>query len=158
MDRLKQNEEDLHFMEEALKEAELAYAKGEVPVGAVIVKDHTIIARAHNTRETAFSAIAHAEVSAIAEACRLLNGWRLEGCTIYVTLEPCTMCAGAIVNARIPRVVFGAKDAVMGAMGSVLQITKYPLFVPESVESGILEDACGALMSRFFKERRNREW
>ena len=145
---------DLDFMRMALEEAEIAYGLGEVPVGAVIVRDGAVIARGHNTRETAFSAIGHAEISAIEEACRALRGWRLEDCTLYVTLEPCPMCAGAIVNARIPRVVFGASDASMGAMGSVIRITRYPLPSRPSVLSGILEEECGALLSRFFRERR----
>lgn len=145
---------DLEFMCEALREAEIAYALGEVPVGAVIVRNGEIVSRGHNTRETEYRATAHAEISAIEAACRALHGWRLEDCTLYVTLEPCPMCAGAIVNARIPRVVFGAFDASMGAMGSVLQITKYPLPARPVVQGGILEESCGALLSRFFAERR----
>ena len=142
------------FMREALKEAELAYQLGEVPVGAVIVQNGRIIARGHNTRETEFSAIAHAEISAIRAACEALHGWRLQDCTLYVTLEPCPMCAGAIINARIPNVVFGAWDASMGAMGSVLKITKYPLPSKPTVVAGVLERECGELLSRFFKDRR----
>ena len=147
---------DLLFMKEALKEARLAYEKGEVPVGAVIVHHGEIISRAHNTRETEFSAIAHAEVTAIREACKTLHGWRLEDCTLYVTLEPCPMCAGSIVSARIPRVVFGAWDASMGAMGSVMQITKYPLPCKPTVTAGVLERECGALLSDFFMARRSK--
>jgi tRNA(adenine34) deaminase len=147
---------DLLFMKEALKEAAIAYEKGEVPVGAVMVHNGEIISRAHNTRETEFSAIAHAEVTAIREACRVLHGWRLEECTLYVTLEPCPMCAGAIINARIPRVVFGAWDASMGAMGSVLQMTKYPLPSKPCIVSGVLESECGALLSDFFEKRRGK--
>lgn len=143
-----------NFMREALKEAELAYQLGEVPVGAVIVQNGQIIARGHNTRETEFSAIAHAEISAIRAACETLHGWRLQDCTLYVTLEPCPMCAGAIINARIPNVVFGAWDASMGAMGSVLKITKYPLPSRPTVVAGVLERECGELLSRFFKDRR----
>ena len=145
---------DLDFMRVALEEAEIAYELGEVPVGAVIVRDGAIIAKGHNTRETAFSAIGHAEISAIESACRTLHCWRLEDCTLYVTLEPCPMCAGAIVNARIPHVVFGASDASMGAMGSVIQITKYPLPSRPRATAGVLETECGALLSRFFRERR----
>ena len=141
-------------MREALREAEIAYALGEVPVGAVIVKDGQVIARAHNTRETEFSAIAHAETTVIRMASELLRGWRLENCTLYVTLEPCPMCAGAIINARIPHVVFGAWDASMGAMGSVLQITKYPLPSKPEITAGVLESECRTLLSRFFRERR----
>ena len=149
-----QNPTDILYMREALREAELAYQLGEVPVGAVIVRGGEILARAHNTRETEHSAIAHAETTAIRNACERLGGWRLEDCTLYVTLEPCPMCAGAIVNARIPRVVFGAYDASMGAMGSVLQITKYPLPSRPQITDRILEDECGALLTRFFRAKR----
>ena len=147
---------DIEYMREALKEAEIAYALGEVPVGAVIVRNGEIVSRAHNVRETEFSAIAHAEILAIDRACRMLHGWRLSDCTLYVTLEPCTMCAGAIVNARIPRIVYGASDASMGAMGSVLQITRYPLPSTPVTEHGVLEAECGELLSRFFSERRSK--
>ncbi len=148
--------EDVEYMKEALKEAEIAYALHEVPVGAILVRDGEIIARAHNTRETAFSAIAHAEVTAISSACEKLRGWRLEGCTLYVTLEPCPMCAGAIINARIPRVVFGASDASMGAISSVMRITRYPLPFTPSVCGGLLENECGAILTRFFREKREK--
>lgn len=148
--------EDVDYMREALREAEIAYELGEVPVGAVLVRDGEIITRAHNTRETAFSAIAHAEITAIATACEVLHGWRLDGCTLYVTLEPCPMCAGAIINARIPRVVFGATDASMGAMGSVLRLTRYPLSFTPLVSSGVLASECGAILTRFFREQRKK--
>lgn len=149
-----QYEDDVFYMREALKEAELAYAHGEVPVGAVLVRNGEILARAHNTRETEHSAIAHAETTAIQMACELVRAWRLNECTLYVTLEPCPMCAGAIVNARVPRVVFGAWDASMGAMGSVLQITKYPLPFLPSAEGGVLEAECSSILTRFFREQR----
>ena len=142
------------FMREALKEAELAYLEGEVPVGAVLVKDGEIIARAHNTRESSFSATAHAETTAIAAACEVLHGWRLSDTTLYVTLEPCPMCAGAIVNARVPRVVFGAYDASMGAMGSVLDLVRYPLPFTPTVTGGLLKQECGTLLTRFFDDQR----
>ncbi len=143
-------------MREAIREAELAYREGEVPVGAVVVRNGEIIARAHNTRESSYSAIAHAETTAIASACARLGGWRLSDCTLYVTLEPCPMCAGAIVNARVPRVVFGALDASMGAMGSVLNMVRYPLPFTPTVTHGVLEQDCGALLTRFFVEQRRK--
>ena len=147
-------EADERFMREAAEEASIAFSLGEVPVGAVIVKDGEIIARGHNTREIEHSAIAHAEISAITEACRLLGDWRLTGCTLYVTLEPCPMCAGAIISARIPRVVFGAYDATMGAFGSVLQMARYPLPARPKIESGLFTEEAQAMMSAFFKKQR----
>ena len=145
---------DEKYMREALKEAELAYLEGEVPVGAVLVRNGEVIARSHNTREASFSATAHAETMAIASACEALHGWRLSDTTLYVTLEPCPMCAGAIVNARIPRVVFGAYDTSMGAMGSVLNLVRYPLPFKPTVTGGLLEQECGTLLTRFFEEQR----
>ena len=115
-------EEDIKYMDEALKLAEEAAAEGEVPVGCVIVRNGQIVGRGRNRRETAKTALGHAEIEAIRQACETLGGWRLWDCTLYVTLEPCPMCAGAIVNARIPRVVFGAEDAKCGACGSVCDI------------------------------------
>ena len=147
-------EADERFMREALKEAEIAFSLGEVPVGAVIVRHGKMIARGHNTRETEHSAIAHAEVSAISAACRLLGDWRLTDCTLYVTLEPCPMCAGSIINARIPRVVFGAPDASMGAFGSVLQMARYPLPARPKIESGLFTAEAQTMMSDFFKQQR----
>ena len=124
--------EDERYLAEALALAREAAAAGEVPVGCVIVRDGTVVGRGRNRREEGRNALAHAEIEAIAQACGTLGGWRLTGCTLYVTLEPCTMCAGAILNARIPRVVIGTKDARAGAMGSVLNLPAYPLgFVPE---------------------------
>ena len=145
---------DRFFMKEAIEEAKKAALAGEVPVGAVIVRDGKIIARAHNMRETEKNALCHAEVIAINEACRALGGWRLFDCELYVTLEPCPMCAGAIVNSRIKRVVYGAKDAKAGAMGSVININSYPLNHKCETVSGVLADECAKLLSDFFLLRR----
>ncbi len=142
------------FMLAALDEAKLAAELGEVPVGAVIVKDDKIIASAHNTRETEKNAIHHAEMLAISKACRVLGGWRLVGCEMYVTLEPCPMCAGAIVNARIPLVVYGAKDSKAGALGSVFDIFSYPLNFKSEVVSDVCAEESRELLQSFFKIRR----
>ena len=143
------------YMEEAIKEAWKAFHKGDVPVGAVIVKDGVIIARAHNLREANHSAIAHAELLAIDEACKELGSWRLLDCELYVTLEPCPMCAGAIINSRIKSVYYGAYDEKGGACGSVTNLFKKGLFnhTPEVYE-GIMEDACKEPLSEFFKNMR----
>lgn len=145
---------DEHYMTEALAEARRAAALGEVPVGAVIVCDGEIVARAHNRRETDRMATAHAELLAIEQACRALGGWRLSRCALYVTLEPCPMCAGAIVNARVGRVVFGAKDAKGGAMGSVLCMNAYPLNHKPTVEQGLCEKDCADVLRCFFERKR----
>lgn len=147
---------DVRFMKEALAEARLAAEAGEVPVGAVIVRDGTVIARAHNTRETEKNALHHAEVLAIDAACRALGGWRLTDCTLYVTLEPCPMCGGAILNARVGRVVYGAKDASMGVFGSVLNYNAYPLGYKPAVTVGVCAEESRALMQSFFEEARKR--
>ena len=143
------------YMLEALKEAEKAALLGEVPVGAVIVRDGEIIARAHNLRETEKNALCHAETSAIESACRILGGWRLIRCTLYVTLEPCPMCAGAIINARIPAVIYGAKDPKAGAFGSVINLNSYPLNHKTIVFEGIMERECREILVNFFKLKRN---
>ena len=142
------------YMQMALKEARLAALEGEIPVGAVIVKDGEVIASAHNNREATGDATGHAEALAIREACRILGGWHLEKCTLYVTLEPCPMCMGAIINSRLGKVVFGAKDAKAGACGSVIDLRNYPLNHKPIVESGFMKDECAAVLSDFFKERR----
>ncbi len=142
------------FMEAALALAEEAAAAGEVPVGCVIERGGEIIGRGRNRREADRNALAHAEIEAIGEACRTLGGWRLSGCTLYVTLEPCPMCAGAIVNARIPRVVYGAKDARAGAMGSVIHVNSYPLNHKAEIEVGIMEKECAEILREFFRKRR----
>ena len=142
--------EDEAFMREALALAETAAAAGEVPVGAVIVRDGRIIARGYNRREAGQNAAAHAELSAIEAACQTVGGWRLHGCTLYVTLEPCPMCAGAIINARLDRVVYGAKDEKAGACGSVVNLFEMGFNHRPILKSGILEKECGAVLSRFF--------
>ena len=142
------------FMRQALDLAREAAEDGEVPVGCVIVRGGEVISRGRNRREVGRSALAHAEIEAIDGACRALGGWRLCGCTLYVTLEPCPMCAGAIVNARIPRVVYGAKDARAGAMGSLLNVNAYPLNHKADVESGVMGGECAAVLREFFKKRR----
>lgn len=143
--------DDLYYMSEALAEARLAAEIDEVPVGAVIVRDGEIIARAHNLRETEKNALCHAETMAVNAACRALGGWRLPRCTLYVTLEPCPMCAGAIVNSRIKRVVYGAKDTKAGAFGTVLDLNDFPLNHKPEIVSGVCEEECAALLSDFFK-------
>lgn len=146
--------EDIQFMEEALALARLSGAEGEVPVGCVIVRDHQIVGRGRNRREQVRNALSHAEIEAIQDACRNLNGWRLWDCTLYVTLEPCPMCAGAIINARIPRVVYGASDSKCGACGGVCDLFSMNFNHHPTVEKGVLEEEAAALMTRFFQELR----
>ena len=148
--------QDERFMKEALVEAEQAFALGEVPVGAVVVKDGKIIARGHNRRETDRVATAHAELLAMEEACRVLGSWRLSDCTLYVTLEPCPMCAGTAINARVGRVVYGAKDAKAGAMGSVFSVNAYPLNHKVDLTVGVLEAECREILQRFFEGKRKK--
>ncbi len=145
------------FMTRALELASIACAQGEVPVGAVVVKDGKIIGEGYNMREQKSNALSHAETEAIGAACTALGDWRLDGCTIYVTLEPCPMCAGAIVNARIREVVFGAYDLNMGCMDSVTNIANLPFAAGTTVYGGIREDECKALLTEFFKGVRNDE-
>lgn len=149
-------EADIRFMKEALKEAENAAALGEVPVGAVLVKDGEILCRCHNLRETGKRATAHAELLCIENGCDLLGGWRLTGCTLYVTLEPCPMCAGAIVNARVSRVVYGAKDFRAGAFGSLLDLSSLPLGFRPEIESGVLREEALELLRTFFEKKRQK--
>ena len=146
--------EDLQFMDEALALAREAAAEGEVPVGCVIVRKGEIVGRGRNRREKVRNALCHAEIEAINDACRALNGWRLWECTLYVTLEPCPMCAGAIVNARIPRVVFGASDVKCGACGSVCDLFSMEFNHHPKVEKGIREEEAAALMTVFFQNLR----
>lgn len=146
------------FMLEAIKEAKKAYAKEEVPIGAVIVKDNKIIARAHNLRETSKQACNHAEILAIQKACKKLEAWRLENCDIYVTLEPCPMCAGAMINARIKNLYIGAMDAKGGAVGSKLNLLKdYKFNHTVNVYNNIHTEECSKILQEFFKELRNKK-
>ena len=146
--------EDLDFMREALALARKAAERGEVPVGCVIVRGQEIVGRGYNRRETDKSALAHAEIQAIDQACRTLGGWRLWECTLYVTLEPCAMCAGAILNARIPRVVYGASDRKFGACGSVCSLFSMDFNHHPQVEAGLLEEESRALLQDFFRNLR----
>ena len=141
-------------MKKAYHQAMRARDIGEVPVGAVIVKDGKIIARAFNKREKDKDAVAHAELSAIRKACKKLGGWRLSGCTLYVTLEPCVMCAGAIINARIDRVVIATKDPKAGAMGSVTDVNALPLNHKAEVTYGVMEQECSDILKQFFAKLR----
>ena len=145
---------DEYFMREAMRLAEEARALDEVPVGAVAVRDGEIIARAYNTRERSRCATHHAEIRAIEGACRALGGWRLPGVTLYVTMEPCAMCAGAIVNARIPRVVYGAPDLRFGAFGSLIDLSEVPLNHKPEVTGGVLGDECRDMLSNYFRTKR----
>ena len=143
------------FMKEALKEAKKAYDKLEVPVGAVIVKDGKIIARAHNLKETKYDTTKHAEILAIQKASKKLKSWRLIDCEMYVTLEPCSMCAGAMINSRIKKVYIGANDEKTGAVGSVLNLfNDYTFNHKVETETGIMEKECQEILTQFFKELR----
>lgn len=142
------------FLEIALKEAKKAYAKLEAPIGAVIVKDGEIIAKAHNLREKEQSALAHAEILAIKKACKKLNSWRLDGCEMYVTLEPCAMCAGAITQARISKVYFGARDEKNGCVGSIANIFEDVPTTHRVEHEYIQNKECSKILSKFFKELR----
>ena len=143
-------------MRAAIEEAKIAASIGEVPIGAVVVRDGEIIARAHNERETGKDATRHAEIIAIERACAALGGWRLIGCDLYVTLEPCPMCAGATVNARVVRVVYGATDLRAGAFGSIINLNDYPLNHKPEIVRGVLADECLEPIQAFFKERRKK--
>ncbi|MCI8344593.1 MAG: nucleoside deaminase [Clostridia bacterium] len=146
------------FMKEAIKEARKAYNKLEVPVGAVIVKDGQIIARAHNLKECKKDTTKHAEILAIQKASKKLEAWRLLGCEMYVTLEPCTMCAGAIIQARVGKLYIGAMDYKTGACGSVLNVLEdYQFNHKVEYETGILKEECENVLQEFFKELRNKK-
>ena len=146
--------QDQKFMDEALRLAREAAADGEVPVGCVIVRGEEIVGRGRNRRETEKTALGHGEIEAIADACKNLGGWRLWDCTLYVTLEPCPMCAGAIINARIPRVVFGARDAKCGACGSVCNLFEMEFNHHPAVEQGVGEAEAAQLLQDFFRDLR----
>ena len=143
------------YMRLALDEAEEAARLDEVPVGCVVVRRGEIIARAHNTRETGKCALDHAELLAIRDACRAAGGWRLNDTTLYVTLEPCPMCAGAILNARIDRVVIGARDPRFGAFGSLFDLNALPLNHKTELTDGVLADESAELLSSFFRRKRS---
>ncbi len=145
------------FMKEALKEAKKAYEKEEVPVGCVIVKDGKIIARAHNLKETKYDTTKHAEILAIQKASKKLKSWRLIDCDMYVTLEPCSMCAGAIINSRIRKIYYGASDEKTGAIGSVFNLLEdYKFNHKVEYQSGVLQEECEEILKEFFKYLRKR--
>lgn len=147
-------EQDEYFMSVAIQLAREAAEEGEVPVGAVIVKNGEIIGKGRNRREIAKNALAHAELEAINEACRKLGGWQLVNCTMYVTLEPCPMCAGAIINSRIDRLVQGAYNPKAGSCGSIVNLFTLPYNHHPQVDSGVLEDECASVLKHFFKKLR----
>lgn len=145
------------YMKEALKQAKKAYALGEVPIGCVIVHEGKIIGRGYNRRNTDKNTLSHAEITAIRKASKIIGDWRLEECTLYVTLEPCQMCAGAIVQARIPEVVMGCMNPKAGCAGSILNILEMPQFNHQvTVSRGILEEECSEMLKTFFTELRER--
>lgn len=149
--------EDETYMREAIRQAKKAWKLQEVPIGCVIVKDGKILARGYNRRNTDKNTLAHAELLAIRRASRAVGDWRLEECTMYITLEPCQMCAGAIVQARIPRVVIGSRNPKAGCAGSILNLLQMPAFNHQvELTEHILEEECSALLKNFFKELRER--
>lgn len=149
---------DETFMLEAIKEAKKAELQGEVPIGAVLVYDGEIIGRGSNVRESTQSVLSHAEIVALEEGSKNLASWRLEGCTLYVTLEPCPMCAGALVQARIDRVVYGASDPKSGCAGTIMNLLQVDAFNHQvSVTGGVLAGECGSLISNFFKKLRGKK-
>ena len=151
-------ETDEKFMREALRQAQKAYELDEVPIGCVIVHDGKIIARGYNRRNTDKSTLSHAELNAIRKAAKKIGDWRIEECTIYVTLEPCPMCAGAIVQARIPRCVIGCMNPKAGCAGSVLNILRTPGFNHQvELTTGVLEEECSEMLKRFFRDLRIRD-
>lgn len=149
---------DIHFMKLAIGQAKKATKINEVPIGCVIVYDGKIIGRGYNRRNTDKTTLGHAEITAIKKASRYMQDWRLEGCTLYVTLEPCQMCAGAIIQARIPRVVIGSMNSKAGCAGSVLNILQMPQFNHQAeVVRGVCEEQCSTMLSSFFKELREKK-
>ena len=147
---------DEEYMRAAIAEAEKAFSEGEVPVGAVIVRGNEIVASGRNRRETGKNALYHAELEAIDNACKALGGWRLPGCALYVTLEPCPMCAGAIINSRIERVVFGAYDKKAGSVRSIVRLFDLPYNHRPEVKGGVCGDECAVLLSEFFRHLREK--
>ena len=148
---------DEFYMKEAISLAKAARDIDEVPVGALVVANGEIISKAYNTRERSKCATHHAEILAIEEACRVMGGWRLPGATLYVTMEPCCMCAGAIINARIERVVFGAPDLRFGAFGSLLDLAKVPLNHKPEIVGGVLAEETKSILTEYFKEKRKKK-
>ena len=148
---------DEFYMKEAISLAKAARDIDEVPVGALIVANGEIISKAYNTRERSKCATHHAEILAIEEACRVMGGWRLPGATLYVTMEPCCMCAGAIINARIERVVFGTPDLRFGAFGSLLDLAKVPLNHKPEIVGGVLAEETKSILTEYFKEKRKKK-
>lgn len=148
--------EHLDFMREALREARKAYRKGEAPIGAVVVKEGRIVSRAHNLRESKQNALNHAEILAIDKACKKLKSWRLDGCDLYVTLEPCSMCSGAIIQARIARLYFGASDPKAGCVGSIADILSIPRLTHKvEYEGGLMGEDCSMILKDFFCDLRH---
>ena len=143
-----------YFMEKALEQAETAKSINETPIGCVIVENNKIIASGYNRRESDQNSVAHAEIAAIKNACEITGFWRLTECDLYVTLEPCPMCAGAIINSRIRRVIFGASDAKSGAFGSVINLNDYPFNHKPEIIGGVLADKAGFILSEFFRDLR----
>ena len=155
---MKKMSSDEKFMRAAIREAKKAYALGEVPIGCVLVADGKIIARGYNRRTTDHNTLSHAETNAIRKASKKTGDWRLEQCTLYVTLEPCQMCAGAIVQARIPKVVIGAMNPKAGCAGSLLNLLQFPAFNHQvEIETDVLQEECSALLTNFFAELRNKK-
>ena len=151
----KMTDTDAKYMKEAIRQAKKAYAIGEVPIGCVIVRDGKIISRGYNRRTIDKNTLAHAELAAIKKASKKLDDWRLEGCTMYVTLEPCQMCAGALVQSRIDRVVVGCMNPKAGCAGSILNLLQMPEFNHQvELETGVLEEDCSQMMKDFFRELR----
>lgn len=146
--------DDKYYMKQALKRAKAAYKDGETPVGAVVVKDGVVIASGRNHRENKKNALMHAELIAINRACKKLGCWRLIDCDLYVTLEPCPMCTGALINARVRRVIFGAYDGKAGSLGSIINLNEYPYNHKLEITGGVLEEECSSILSDFFKELR----
>lgn len=146
--------DDKFYMKEAIKRAKAAYKDLETPIGAVIVKDGKVISTGRNFREKRKNALCHAEIVAINRACKKLGSWRLVDCDLYVTLEPCAMCAGAIINARIKRVIYGASDGKAGSFGSLVNLAEFPYNHKPQIISGVLQEECAALLSNFFKDLR----
>ena len=157
-EKSREDADDIRYMKEAVRQAKKAYALGETPIGCVIVHEGKIIGRGYNRRNTDKSPLAHAEISAIKKAAKKLGDWRIEECTLYVTLEPCQMCAGAIVQARIPRVVIGCMNPKAGCAGSIVNLLQMERFNHQAdVKRGVLEEECSQMMKAFFKELREKK-